>query len=135
MFTVMDLSVGRPVISAAMKLALVEVGATGGFLPWVFSVDVPAEGDFWPLGFFVASGEACSAEVEAGTLVAGSLTSGVCPGWEGAGIAAGAQAARKSSKQAKEKEMSFCIRHPFTESQREYIRRMFRNCLDGVIEV
>jgi hypothetical protein len=82
---VMELSVGRPRTSVAIKLGLAEVAAACGFWPLGFFVasdpglEVVGAGSwFLPLFFFVAVGWiCCGVEVDSGWTVVGSLTIGV----------------------------------------------------------
>lgn len=85
--TVIDVFVGRPRISVAMKSGLVDVAAGCGFLP---------------LGFALAVGGICSVGGEAGWAVACSLTIGV--GFScGVSVAFGAQAVRMMARTVKGK--------------------------------
>jgi hypothetical protein len=88
----MDVPVGRPVISQAINSLAMDVGTTS-VLPL--------------LDFFVGLGRVCSVEEEMGIPVAGSLTSGVGPGWGAAdGVPTGVQAV---SRRIKPSENAKCL--------------------------
>jgi hypothetical protein len=70
---VMDAPVGRPLISAAVKTGLAEVGTLNGAFSFALGVEAGVRGVFCPLGGLVDLSRGCSVSVAVGALMGGDV--------------------------------------------------------------